>query len=100
MKTLIAAVLLAVAAVPAVAQPNCKPRAEVVQHLESRYGESPQSMGMMGNGAYSEMWANLETGTWSFTITRPDGSTCIAVYGQGFERLGAGPAPAAMGVDG
>lgn len=34
-----------------------------------------------------EVFASLETGTWTITITRPDGLTCLAASGEGFENL-------------
>lgn len=84
-------VLIAAAAVfmalPAFGQQsNCGPREAVLQVL-ARYGETRQSIGLAGSGSVVEMWANLETGTWTAVVTGTDGTSCIAVDGQGFELL-------------
>jgi hypothetical protein len=34
-----------------------------------------------------ETFANLDSGTWTITVTAPSGVTCLVASGQGFERL-------------
>lgn len=74
---------------------QCAPRDVQVQLLTERYGESPTAMGLSQLGMV-EYWANAETGTWTVTLTRPDGITCGLIAGLNYETVAA-PKP---GVDG
>ena len=40
--------------------------------------------GLGGDGRIMEIWANSETGTWTATMTRSDGVTCLAAAGDHF----------------
>lgn len=73
---------------------NCGPRALIVERLADRYGESRQSIGLGANNQVMEVFASLETGTWTITVTLPTGSTCLMASGRSFETLSeAVPAP-------
>ena len=48
---------------------NCGQREMVLQRLASRYGESRQSIGLGSNNQVVEVFASLETGTWTITVT-------------------------------
>lgn len=66
---------------------NCAPREAVVDRLASGYGESRQSMGLGANNQVVEVFASSETGTWTITVTMPNGLTCLVASGQAFEEL-------------
>ena len=66
---------------------NCAPRDQVVERLAAKYGESRQSMGLGGNNSVVEVFASLETGTWTITVTTTAGITCLVASGQAFEEL-------------
>jgi hypothetical protein len=66
---------------------NCGPRDAVVERLAEGYGESRQSMGLGANNAVVEVFASEETGTWTITVTTPNGLTCLVASGQSFETL-------------
>ncbi len=66
---------------------NCAERDTVVERLSDGYGESRQSIGMGANNSVVEVFASLETGTWTITVTMPNGITCLVASGQSFERL-------------
>ncbi|WP_318329025.1 hypothetical protein [Sulfitobacter sp. D35] len=66
---------------------NCAPRDAVVSRLAQGYGESRQSMGLGSNNAVVEVFASAETGTWTITVTTPNGLTCLVASGQSFETL-------------
>lgn len=66
---------------------NCAPREAVVDRLAEGYGESRQSMGLGANSAVIEVFASSETGTWTITVTTPNGLTCLVASGQSFEAL-------------
>ena len=69
---------------PAIAQ-SCAPRELVVERLASKYGETRQSMGLGANNAVVEVFASVETGTWTITVTSAHGLTCLVASGQAFE---------------
>ena len=66
---------------------NCAPRDAVVDRLASGYGEARQSMGLGANNQVVEVFASAETGTWTITVTMPNGLTCLVASGQAFEEL-------------
>lgn len=66
---------------------NCAPRERVVERLAEGYGESRQSIGMGANNAVVEVYASAETGSWTITVTQPNGVTCLVASGQQFETL-------------
>lgn len=82
--------ILALAATQASAQQqtrNCAPREVVVERLADGYGESRQSIGLGAQGAVVEVFASNDTGTWTITVTNPNGLTCLVASGQSFETL-------------
>jgi hypothetical protein len=81
--------LLAAACVsPAFSQStNCAAHAIVTERLADGYGESRQSMALGAGNTLVETWANLDTGTWTITVTRPGGPTCLVASGQAYERV-------------
>ncbi|MEL7100724.1 MAG: hypothetical protein AAGM84_18000 [Pseudomonadota bacterium] len=83
------AVMASIAAGAAQAQSarNCGPREVVVERLAEGYGETRQSMGLGANNAVVEVFASAETGTWTITVTMPNGVTCLIASGQAFEEL-------------
>ena len=73
---------------------NCGARDVVVERLASTYGESRQSIGLAPNNSVVEVFASLETGTWTITVTMPSGMTCLVASGQSFEATGGDLTPA------
>jgi hypothetical protein len=90
-----AAVLIAPIAAQAQGQ-NCANRDLVVERLAGKYGESRQSIGMAPQGRVVEVFASPETGTWTITITLPNGITCLIASGQSFEQVDEPIAPAGI----
>lgn len=72
---------------------NCADRSIVIARLADGFGESRQSIGMGSHNSVIEVFASLETGTWTITVTTPDGSTCLVASGRAFERLDEAPVP-------
>ncbi len=66
--------------------PQCAARADVVQVLAARYGETRQAMGLAAENQLFEVFAS-EAGTWTLTITLTDGTTCLVASGSSFEAL-------------
>ncbi|MCT4554726.1 MAG: hypothetical protein N4A53_08580 [Pelagimonas sp.] len=82
-----AGVLLAAATMVKAQTQNCAPRDMVVERLASKYGETRQSMGLGSNNAMMEVFASVETGSWTITVTTAQGVTCLVASGQAFEEL-------------
>lgn len=68
-------------------QRNCAQREIVLDRLNDGFSETRQSIGMASSNAVVETFANLETGTWTITVTLPNGMTCLVASGEGFELL-------------
>ena len=94
--TLIAAALLTVPFAGNAQGQNCGNRDTVVERLTTKYGESRQSIGMAPKGRVVEVFASTETGTWTITVTMPNGITCLVASGQSFENLEEPVAPAGI----
>ncbi|KAA9005234.1 hypothetical protein [Histidinibacterium aquaticum] len=71
---------------------TCASRDSVVDRLAKGWGESRQSVGIAANNAVVELYASPETGTWTITVTRPGGPTCLVASGRDYEHL-AEPLP-------
>ena len=84
-----AALIAAMLATPAAAQTalTCFPREAVMVRLAEAFGETLQSIGLGNGGAVVETFANLQTGTWTITVTTTEGITCLIGSGQAFERV-------------
>jgi hypothetical protein len=64
---------------------TCAERAQVIERLAERYGETLQSMGMNSNNGLLEVYASEETGSWTILVTSPDGTACLVAAGQMWE---------------
>jgi hypothetical protein len=89
MKLLLASALAVLFTMPATAEQNrnCAPRDTVVDRLASTYGETRQSIGLGERGMVIETFASSDTGTWTITVTTPNGLTCLVASGQSWEEL-------------
>ncbi|MFU1478014.1 hypothetical protein ACM25N_10010 [Roseovarius sp. C7] len=66
---------------------RCAPRDMVVDRLAKKYGESRQSMGLGANNAVIEVFASPSSGSWTITVTTPQGITCLVASGQAYETM-------------
>lgn len=73
--------------------PACAQRDQVVQRLEQRFGETPQSAGVRQDDALVEFFASDTTGTWTILKTSPDGQSCLLAAGR-LPSAATAPAPA------
>ena len=64
---------------------NCADHAQVVERLAQSYGESRQSIGLGHDNAVVEVFASMDTGSWTITVTRPGGPTCMVAAGQAYQ---------------
>jgi hypothetical protein len=65
--------------------PQCDSRDRVIALLADRYSETRRAVGIAGQSAVMELYAADTTGTWSITITLPDGQMCLMASGSGYE---------------
>ncbi len=91
MKNVVLAALALSMPVAANAQQQCAPREAVIEMLADQYGESRHVIGMTEDGLVMEVFGNTDSGTWTLTITRPDGLTCFVAAGQSFETISEAP---------
>ena len=71
----------------AFAATNCADRSSVLSELAGEYRESRQAMGLSGNSMIMELFASTDTGSWTITVTTPDGTTCLVASGGGFQSV-------------
>lgn len=91
-KILLLASALALIGAPVFAQSqNCAPRDTVVDRLQSQYSEAVHAQGLAANGTIVEVWGSQESGSWSITVTTPQGLTCLVASGQAFQAVDPEP---------
>jgi len=84
---------------PAAAQaPTCGERAAITARLAAVFGESQQAAGIVGPIQVLEIWANIETGSWTALTSDHVGRSCLVATGEGWSLAPAPPTP--QGVDG
>ena len=92
--------LAAFALLPGMARaaPQCAPRDSVAASLATQFGETRRIIGLAQDNTVMEVYAAPETGTWTLTVTLPNGITCLVAAGNNFEAtadaLSAGGEPA------
>ena len=64
----------------------CADRAQVVERLAERFGETLRSVGLHEGDAVVEVYSSEATGTWTILMTRPDGITCLLAAGERWEQ--------------
>ena len=79
------AAVLSLMAGSVAAQTNCAPHADVVERLAAGYGEYRQGRGLAADNTVMEVYASLETGTWTIVVTRANGIACLVASGRGYE---------------
>ena len=55
--------------------------------LEKEYGEQARAMGLAQDNTVMEVYASEESGTWTLTVTMPNGLTCLVASGKSFETI-------------
>ena len=70
---------------------QCAEHAAMARHLAEGWGEARQSIGLDSGDSVVETWANAATGTWTLTLTRPGGPTCMVASGYAWEAVEEAP---------
>lgn len=87
---LLLAVAIFAGAAPAGANglpPHCAKRGDLYQQLAQRFQEAPVARGLANNGALVEVFSAPDGGTWTVTITMPNGVACMVAAGDDWENL-------------
>ena len=90
------AAILATATQATAQQQSCAARDAVVGRLVDRRGEIRQSIGLAPQDRMVEVFASTETGTWTITVTMPNGVTCLVASDQAYEAVAEEPQPAGV----
>lgn len=69
------------------AAPQCGPRAALLAELTNKYNETRRGIGVAANNQVMELFASADTGSWTITVTLPEGTTCLVASGQNFESI-------------
>lgn len=64
----------------------CLPHDDMRDALAQRYHEQPLAMALTSGDTVLELFT-ARTGTWTITVTRPGGPTCIIAAGSAFSLL-------------
>ena len=67
---------------------QCGNRAAIVGNLSKKYDETRQSVGLGADNALVEIFASNTTGSWTITVTKAGGPTCLVASGRAFEKTG------------
>ncbi|MDO9641332.1 MAG: hypothetical protein Q7J44_22630 [Pseudotabrizicola sp.] len=67
------------------AAPQCGTRDLVLGQLTEKYGETLRGIGVANNNSVMEVYASPSSGSWTITVTLPDGRMCLVAAGQGYQ---------------
>jgi hypothetical protein len=76
------------------AGPQCAERASVTKLLADKYGEHALGGGIADNKQLFELYWYAATGSWTATVSQPNGTMCLVASGQGWTLA---PQPVAEG---
>ena len=79
---LMAALLLSSAASAEHGDSTCKPHQDAAMFLGSKYGESVVLRALNTTNKMFEVYANLDTGTFTLVLTDPGGESCLVDSGE------------------
>ena len=65
---------------------QCGPRDKMLAGLAIKYSEARQFIGLTETGLVVEVFAAW-SGTWTVTVTHPDGKMCILTSGYSYEAM-------------
>ena len=66
---------------------QCAPHDIVSADLSQKFGEQASSMGLAQDNTVMEVYSSRASGTWTITVTLPNGLTCLVAAGQNFETV-------------
>ena len=66
---------------------NCAERDRVAMRLAERYGEERRAVGLANGNRVMEFYGNLESGSWTITVTDTRGVTCVLAAGVSYDEV-------------
>jgi hypothetical protein len=66
---------------------RCAAHDLVAAELAGKYDEHPNSIGLAEDNTVMELYSSPEKGTWTITVTLPNGLSCLVAAGQNFETV-------------
>lgn len=81
----LALAVLASTGASAQGQMVCGKRDTIISQLEQKYGETRRSMGVQQGRGVVEIFASVETGSWTITVTDTRGTMCLMAAGEAFQ---------------
>ncbi len=66
---------------------QCGPHEAVSGQLAKQFGEQTRAMGLAEDNTVMELYGSEKTGTWTLTVTLPNGATCLVAAGNNFETV-------------
>lgn len=63
---------------------ECGARQDVIQALETRFGETRRSVGLASGQALIETFASDTTHTWTIILSMANGTSCLLASGQAY----------------
>lgn len=70
---------------------RCQPKEQMMKALQEKYGETRILQALTRNSQGQllilHFWRNLETGTYTVTLTGPDGTMCMVSSGNTFQEI-------------
>lgn len=67
------------------AQTVCGKRDTIITQLEKKYGETRRSVGLQQGRGVVEVFASVETGSWTILVTDTRGQSCLMAAGEAFQ---------------
>ncbi|MEM6761613.1 MAG: hypothetical protein AAF615_01925 [Pseudomonadota bacterium] len=64
----------------------CKERAEIIQILGRKFGETQRSFGLQNDRRVLELYAS-PNGSWTAILTLPSGKSCVVASGEAWTTL-------------
>lgn len=65
----------------------CAKHETVASRLNSAFGETRQLVGYTKYNHAVEIYASKESGTWTMTVTKTGGLTCLVSSGRNFDKM-------------
>lgn len=63
----------------------CGKHDKIIAQLEAKYGEVQKSIGLQRGRGVVEVYASVETGSWTIIVTDTRGIACLMAAGEAFE---------------
>lgn len=70
---------------------DCGPFDQIAEQLSEKFGEQLAFGGMNNQGAYTLLYINPDTGTWTAVWVQPSGEACLVDAGESGELIEVHP---------